>query len=91
MHADLPAGGHTADTRRAERVAHIGALIANLYAIAVHLDNQEAQKAIVLLEDCSPLCEQLEAAIRGEAQAIGEGQPGSEGLHAQDSEHAQVT
>lgn len=87
-------GRESADAGRAERVAHIGALIGVLYGLATSLDLGKAADAVKGLTALEKLSEALRACvfeeIRQQAAAARERERSSETVHGEDSEAAEV-
>lgn len=91
MNADSPAGREPADTSRTERVAHIGAIIGALYSLAGALDKGEPDEAEEIFDRIETLCVQLAEAVQREVEALRERQRGSEALHGEAPQDAEMS
>lgn len=76
-------GGVTADSCRAERVAHLGRAITNIYSAANSLDEKDWEKASLCLQAA---IQDLEA-----AGASGEGERRCQEVHGDDQKKAQMS
>lgn len=88
--SDHSAGGKSADTSRTERVAHVGAVIGALYAVAHALDEDNATEGLKAWIKARELFQLAEDAVVREVETIGERVRSREALHGENSQTAEV-